>query len=118
MRISDWSSDVFSSDLWRARHSFAPAFSAGLCFIVGATLMLAPWLYATNQMVGRPVLTTNAAFNLSLGNNPAATGKFVSIAATPLAKEWNATRLRLGQVGHSDPLHAQAPGGVHHKPAT
>src|SRR3546814_11877232 len=38
--------------LWRARHSFAPAFSAGLCFVVGATLMLAPWLYATTQMGG------------------------------------------------------------------
>ena len=60
--------------LWRARGSFAPAFSAGLCFIVGGAVMLAPWLYATNQMVGRPVLTTNAAFNLYLGNNPAATG--------------------------------------------
>src|SRR3546814_11524341 len=108
MRISDWSSDVFSSDLWRARGCFAPAFSACLCFIVGATLMLAPWLYATNQIVGRPVLTTNAAFNLYLGNNPAATGKFVSIADTPLAKDWNATRLRLGEVGTADRLQAEA----------
>lgn len=94
--------------LWRARGSFAPAFSAGLCFIVGAAVMLAPWLYATNQMVGRPVLTTNAAFNLYLGNNPAATGRFVSIADTPLAKDWDATRLRLGDAGNADRLQAAA----------
>src|SRR3546814_17352172 len=59
-------------------------------------------------MVGRPVVTTNAAFNLYLGNNPAATGKFVSIADTPLAKDWNATRLRLGEVGNADRLQAEA----------
>lgn len=94
--------------LWRARNSFAPAFSAGLCVIAGAALVLAPWLYATNQMVGRPVLTTNAAFNLYLGHNPAATGKFVSIADTPLAKDWEATRLRLGEVGNADRLQTEA----------
>lgn len=94
--------------LWRAQHRFAPAFSAGLCFAIGAALVLAPWLYATNQMVGRPVLTTNAAFNLYLGHNPAATGKFVSIADTPLAKDWEATRLRLGEVANADRLQAEA----------
>ncbi|WP_374525026.1 hypothetical protein [Sphingopyxis sp.] len=94
--------------LWRARGRFSPAFAAGLCFVAGATLIVAPWLYATDQMVGRPVLTTNAAFNLYLGNNPAATGKFVSIADTPLGKDWNATRLRLGEVGNADRLQTAA----------
>lgn len=94
--------------LGRARARFAPAFAAGLCFVAGAALMVAPWLYATDQMVGRPVLTTNAAFNLYLGNNPAATGKFVSIADTPLGKDWNATRLRLGEVDNADRLQAAA----------
>lgn len=94
--------------LWRARGRFAPVFSAGLYFLAGAALTLAPWLYATSQMVGRPVLTTNAAFNLYLGHNPAATGKFVSVADTPLAKDWEATRLRLGEIANADRLQAEA----------
>ncbi|MBJ7441463.1 MAG: glycosyltransferase family 39 protein [Sphingopyxis sp.] len=94
--------------LWRVRGSFKPPFAAGLCFIAGAAVLMTPWLYATNQMVGRPVLTTNAAFNLYLGNNPAATGKFVSIADTPLGQDWNAARVRLGEVGNADRLQAAA----------
>ena len=94
--------------LWRTRGRFAPGFTAGLCFIAGAAVLLAPWLYATNQMVGRPVLTTNAAFNLYLGNNPAATGKFVSIADTPLGQDWNTTRVQLGEVGNADRLQVAA----------
>ncbi len=94
--------------LWRARGRFTPALSGGLCFVAGAGLVLTPWLYATDQMVGRPALTTNAAFNLYLGNNPAATGRFVSIADTPLGKDWETTRLRLGEVGNADRLQAEA----------
>ncbi|QSB44484.1 glycosyltransferase family 39 protein [Tsuneonella flava] len=94
--------------LWRAQGFFAPALAGGLGFLVGAAVMLAPWLYATDQMVGRPVLTTNAAFNLYLGNNPAATGKFVSIADTPMGRNWEATRLKLGEVGNADRLQAEA----------
>lgn len=94
--------------LWRAHGRFVSAFGAGLCFIAGALLALAPWLHATNQMVGRPVLTTNGAFNLYLGNNPAATGKFVSIADTPLGQDWEATRLRLGEIGNADRLQGEA----------
>jgi hypothetical protein len=85
---------------------------AGLWFMVGAAIVLAPWLYATDRMVGRPVLTTNAAFNLYLGNNPAATGRFVSIADTPMGKDWEATRVLLGEVGNADRLQAAAVGWV------
>jgi hypothetical protein len=94
--------------LWRTRGRFAPGFTAGLCFIAGAAVLMTPWLYATNQMVGRPVLTTNAAFNLYLGNNPAATGKFVSIADTPLGQDWNTTRVRLGEAANADRLQTAA----------
>jgi|ThiBiot_300_plan_2_1041538.scaffolds.fasta_scaffold05926_4 4-amino-4-deoxy-L-arabinose transferase-like glycosyltransferase len=80
----------------------------GLLFLLGALIPLAPWLYATNQMVGRPVLTTNAQFNLYLGNNPAADGRFVSIARTPLGKNWDAARLRLGEIGNADRLQHEA----------
>lgn len=94
--------------LWQARGRFVPAFAAGLCFVAGAALIVTPWLYATDQMVGRPVLTTNAAFNLYLGNNPAATGRFVSIADTPLGEDWEETRIRLGEVANADRLQAEA----------
>lgn len=104
--------------LWRARGRFAPAFAAGLCFVAGAAVLMAPWLYTTNQMVGRPVLTTNAAFNLYLGNNPAATGRFVSIADTPLGKDWNAARAQLGEVGNADRLQAEALDWIAANPGT
>lgn len=94
--------------LWRVCGRFTPALNGGLVFVAGAALMLAPWLYATNQMVGRPVLATNAAFNLYLGNNPAAAGRFVSIADTPLGKTWQEDRLRLGEVGNAERLQAEA----------
>ena len=103
--------------LWRAQGFFAPALVGGLGFLVGAAVMLAPWLYATDQMVGRPVLTTNAAFNLYLGNNPAATGKFVSIADTPMGRNWEATRLKLGEVGNADRLQAEAMRWIRDNPA-
>ncbi|MDB5700521.1 MAG: putative Glycosyltransferase [Sphingomonadales bacterium] len=94
--------------LWRREGRVLPAFRSGLCFLLGALLTLGPWLYATDRMVGRPVLTTNAAFNLYIGNNPAATGRFVSIADTPLGKDWNAVRERLGEVANSDRLQVAA----------
>jgi hypothetical protein len=103
--------------LARSAASFTPALKGGLCFVLGAALVLAPWLYATDRMVGRPVLTTNAAFNLYLGNNPAATGKFVSIADTPLGKDWEATRIHLGEVGNADRLRAEALRWVQENPA-
>ncbi len=94
--------------LWRVYGRFTAAVKGGLAFFAGAALMLAPWLYATNEMVGRPVLTTNAAFNLYLGNNPAATGRFVSIADTPLGKTWQEDRQRLGEGGNAERLQAEA----------
>lgn len=94
--------------VWRRKGRFAPAFNSGLCFMLGAGVLLAPWLYATNAMVGRPVLTTNAPFNLYLGNNPAATGKFVSIADTPLAGGWEHERHELGEIGNADRLQREA----------
>lgn len=94
--------------LWHGEGRFAPAFKSGLCFMLGAAVLLAPWLYATNAMVGRPVLTTNAPFNLYLGNNPVATGKFVSIANTPMAEGWEDARRELGEVGNADRLQREA----------
>jgi len=93
--------------LWR-RWRLSRALGAGSAFLLGALIMLAPWLHATDRMIGRPVLTTNAAFNLYLGHNPAATGRFVSIAETPLGPGWEARRLRLGEAALADRLQAEA----------
>lgn len=76
-------------------------------FAGAALLVLSPWLYATDTMTGRPVLTTNTAFNLYIGNNPAATGRFVSIRETPLAPVWHARVAVLGEVATGDWLAAE-----------
>lgn len=94
--------------LWRQRGSIVPALGGGALFAVCGVLALAPWLVATERMVGRPVLTTNAAFNLYLGNNPAATGRFVSIADTPLGAGWQTLREMHGETGTADILQSEA----------
>jgi 4-amino-4-deoxy-L-arabinose transferase-like glycosyltransferase len=102
---------------WRRGGRFAPAFRTGAAFVLGALVALAPWLYATDRMVGRPLLTTNAAFNLYLGANPVATGRFVSIADTPMGPHWEATRARLGEAATADLLQAEALRWMHAHPA-
>lgn len=75
---------------------------------VGAALVLGPWLYAARAMTGAPMLSSSAPFNLYLGNNPAATGGFVSISDTPMGRDWEATRARLGEAGTAQRLQAEA----------
>lgn len=77
---------------WRlkARHALLAS--------VTATVLLAPWLYRNDVVLGSPVLNTNGGFNLYLGNNPAATGMFESVAKTPLGKLWQGLRARMGEV--------------------
>lgn len=69
-------------------------------FILAGLLAAAPWLARNAQVLGKPVLNSNGGFNLYLGNNPAATGYFVSIADTPLASDWHVLR-RSGEL-HAD----------------
>jgi len=75
---------------------------------LGTALVLAPWALATRAMLGTPLITTNTGFNLYIGNNPAATGRFVSIADTPMGPHWRQTRAQLGEVATSDLLATQA----------
>ena len=94
--------------LWRSGRELKPAVAAAAIFLAATTATLSPGLHAPGRMVGRPVLTTNGAFNLYLGNNPAATGRFVSISDTPLGRDWEATRVRLGEIGNSERLEREA----------
>jgi hypothetical protein len=87
-----------------ARHERA----ALLAFAGGALLCLVPWLTYTNSLFGKPVLTTNSGFNLYLGNNPAATGRFVSIADTPVGPHWQALLKGYGEDKASEALGAKA----------
>jgi hypothetical protein len=80
----------------------------GLLVGGGALALLIPWAAATTAMVGAPTLNTNGGFNLYLGNNPAATGAFVSIADTSAGPEWEEMRQRLGERGASAELGARA----------
>ncbi len=75
-----------------------------LAMLGAAALVLAPWGWATKQMLGTATLSTNSGFNLYIGNNPAATGRFVSIAATPVGPQWKAMRAHLGEVDATSEL--------------
>ncbi len=96
---------VFGWALWRARDKWLSSLAA---FAIGVALTLAPWLAHTRTVLGTPVLTTNSGFNLYLGNNPAADGRFVSIADTPAAPDWERMRKTLGEVGASAALGERA----------
>lgn len=95
------------------RRMLAPALAMG----AGAALVLAPWGMATQAMLGKPTLSTNTGFNLYIGNNPAATGRFISIAATPVGPQWHAMRDHLGEAGASAALGAMARDWMAQNPA-
>lgn len=72
-----------------------------------AIAISSPWLVRNMQVIGAPVLNTNGGFNLYLGNNPAATGMFVSISDTPRGPTWEALR-ETGEVQASETLKQEA----------
>jgi hypothetical protein len=76
----------------------------GAMLASGLLLVLAPWLLAMQVMTGSATLTTSSGFNFYLGNNPAATGGFVSIADTPAGPRWEGMRANLGEAGASTAL--------------
>jgi Dolichyl-phosphate-mannose-protein mannosyltransferase len=77
-------------------------------FSLGTALFIGPWLIHVDRMIGTPTLSTNSSFNLYLGNNPAATGRFVSIADTPLGPQWQALRAWAGEADTARRLNAEA----------
>ncbi|WP_323004486.1 ArnT family glycosyltransferase [Denitromonas sp.] len=79
-----------------------------LCIAAGVGAVSAPWIVRNMNVLGAPVLNTNGGFNLYLGNNPAATGMFVSIVDTPRGKGWEAFRQAQGEVEASESLKRDA----------
>lgn len=75
--------------------------------IVVMFAVASPWMIRNMHTIGVPILNTNGGFNLYLGNNPAATGWFVSIADTPRGETWSELR-KIGEVEASDTLKHEA----------
>jgi cytochrome bd-type quinol oxidase subunit 2 len=78
-----------------------------MLMLVVAFMISSPWLIRNINVIGAPVLNTNGGFNLYLGNNPAATGWFVSIADTPRGSTWEELR-KTGEVRASEILKQEA----------
>ncbi|MEY2942513.1 MAG: hypothetical protein RLY97_527, partial [Pseudomonadota bacterium] len=98
---------------WRISQMAPPT----LALLAGTLLIVAPWMLATQAMLGRAVLTSNSGFNLYLGNNPAADGRFVSIAKTPAAADWRVLNDSIGEAGASTELGHRAITYMIHNPA-
>ena len=100
---------------------FAPANSGRKLFLSGvisvtALVVAAPWIMRNDHVLGAPVLNTNGGFNFYLGNNPAATGYFVSIAETPRGESWDALR-KIGEVQASETLRREAVSWIKQHPS-
>lgn len=86
-----------------AHQSLAKKLVSAAIMVALAAVVVTPWLLRNAEMIGKPVLNTNGGFNLYLGNNPAATGWFVSISDTPRGASWNDLRLT-GEIKASETL--------------
>lgn len=102
--------------------AFTPAdlgrkLSLFILILVSAVLVTTPWVARNMRVLGAPILNTNGGFNLYLGNNPAATGMFISIADTPRGQTWS-TLHKEGEVRASQVLKEEAVAWIKEHPAT
>jgi 4-amino-4-deoxy-L-arabinose transferase-like glycosyltransferase len=84
--------------------------------VVVALLVTSPWMLRNLNVIGAPVMNTNGGFNLYLGNNPAATGFFVSIADTPRGATWHELRRTSGELGATETLKKEAVSWIKENP--
>lgn len=82
-----------------------------------AVLVASPWMLRNFYVIGAPVMNTNGGFNLYLGNNPAATGFFVSIADTPRGSTWHELRRTAGELGATETLKNEAVAWIKENPS-
>ena len=75
-------------------------------------VVLTPWLWHVRSAIGVAMLSSNAPFNLYLGNNPAATGWFESIADTPIGMVWHQRSATLGEARTAAWLNQEALGYI------
>jgi 4-amino-4-deoxy-L-arabinose transferase-like glycosyltransferase len=85
--------------VWMGQRRFSGTARYLLIAGVVGTLTVAPLLVRNHAVFGAWVLNTNGGFNLYIGNNPTATPYFTSIAATPIAPQWEELRSELGEHG-------------------
>ena len=88
-----------------------------MSILIIAILVASPWMIRNDRMLGAPLLSTNGGFNLYLGNNPAATGMFVSIADTPRGKTWEGLRKK-GELIASETLKEDAIAWIKDNPSS
>ncbi|MDR2188237.1 MAG: glycosyltransferase family 39 protein [Azonexus sp.] len=89
-------------------------FLGGVAII--ALLVSSPWMVRNFYVIGAPVMNTNGGFNLYLGNNPAATGFFVSISDTPRGATWHELRKTSGELGATETLKKEAVSWIKENP--
>lgn len=96
---------------WRKRIVFS------VMTLAVAAAVVAPWVARNQQVLGAPVLNTNGGFNLYLGNNPVATGLFVSVGDTPAAEVWHSTLKQHGELAATQAMRQLAVGWITEHPA-
>lgn len=101
--------------IMRARNDMKARLAGVVLTVLLAILVCIPWVARNQAVLGHAVLNTNVGFNLYIGNNPAASGDFVSIAETPRGQSWHELRSQ-GEWCASETLRQEAHAWIRDNP--